>query len=302
MQGDRIVVLGSAVVDRAYHVEEMPFDGATVRALSRTRSLGGKGANQAAAARRLGAEVVFVGRVGDDPEGAETRADLEGLGIVLELTTTPGQATGEAAILIDGEGRNEIALWPGASARLTARDADAARRHLESAAAFVGQFEVPLEATLRAAEIASEAEALTILNAAPASADVQEILPRFDIVVANSGEAEMLTGVGLASLEDALANLRALRDLGVREPIITLGAAGAVCFDRGRAVHVPALPVAEVVDPTGAGDAFVGALAALLVEGREHVDAVRGACRYAALSVTRPVTRVSYVDRATFDS
>jgi ribokinase len=301
MRGGKVVVLGSAVLDRTVRVPALPYPGETARALSVALSLGGKGANQAAAARRLGASVVFVGRVGDDAAGRDTRADLESLGIELELATSAEAATGEAVVLVDDEGENQIALLPGANALLGARDADAAARHLAHAAAFVGQLEVPLEATRRAAEIAAEAGARTILNAAPAHEDTAALLPLFDVAVLNRMEAEQVTGIGVTTLDDALAALRALKDLGSAEPIVTLGKAGAVYVDRGRGTHVKA-PVVEAVDATGAGDAFVGALAALLVEGREVPEAIRGACRYAALTVTRPGTRASYPDRRAFDA
>ena len=132
--------------------------------------------------------------------------------------------------------------------------------------------------------------------------EAAELLPLFDVAVVNRVEAEMLAGVGIQNIDDALAAARGLKGLGVAEPIVTLGPAGVVCFDRGRAVHVPVPQDLEAVETTGAGDAFVGALACYLREGVEMAESVEIAGRYAALAVLRPGTRDAYVDRAAFEA
>jgi ribokinase len=296
-----VVVVGSAVVDTAFHVPALPFPGETAVASASRSSPGGKGANQAAAARRLGAPTLFVGRVGDDEGGRLTRSDLEAFGVDLHLTVTPGVVTGHAAVFVDEEGENLIAVHPGANAHLAPADVDAVADVIRQAAVLVTQLEVPIETVRHAAELAARADVRTVLNAAPAQEGAEGIGELFDVLVVNRQEAERLTGVGVTTLDDAMAALRGLRDMGCPDPVVTLGAAGAVCFDHGRAVHAAA-PRVEAVDGTGAGDAFVGALAALLREGVEWVDAVRDACAYAALAVTKPGTRASFADRAAFDA
>lgn len=296
-----VVVVGSAIVDRTWRVERLPMPGESAVAADVALSLGGKGANQAAAARLLGAPVVFLGCVGEDEGGRLTREDLLRRGIEARLAVASAAPTGESAVVVDADGENQIAVHPGANALLETAWVTAQAEALRRAAVTVAQLEVPLDAVRAAAELAREnEEGIRILNAAPLHPDTAELLPLFDVVVVNRVEAEHLSGVGVMNLDDALAALRGLKGLGVADPIVTLGAGGAVCLDRGRAVHVPA-PAVEAVDTTGAGDAFVGALACFLREGREMRDAVEAAGRYAGLAVLRPGTRDAYVDREAFD-
>ncbi|MHC5011296.1 MAG: ribokinase, partial [Planctomycetota bacterium] len=291
-----IVVVGSAVTDITFRVEALPFPGETTTAGDLQVRMGGKGANQAAAARLLGAPTAFIGRVGDDDGGRATREDLERVGIDVRLLPTTGVPTAQAAVVVDEQGENQITVHPGANAHLAEADVEAQRELISGASVYVAQLEVPAAASVAGARVARKAEALTILNAAPSHPEAASTFAEFDIVVMNGMEAEQLMGVGVATLDDALAVLRALADAGAREPVVTLGASGVVFVDRGRGTHVPA-PRVAAVDTTGAGDAFVGALAAFLREGTEMEDAVKAATAYAALAVTRAGTRAAYATR-----
>ena len=298
-QGPNIVVVGSAVVDQTFRVGTLPMPGESAVADAVGWSLGGKGANQAAAAALLGARVLFLGCVGDDDGGRQTGEDLARRGIDARLMVAAGVPTGHAAVMVDETGENLIAVHLGANARLTAEHVAAARDDLVGAAVYVAQLEVPPAAIRAGLELVREnEEVVTILNVAPMLEEAAELLPLFDVAVVNRVEAEMLAGVGIQNLDDALAAARGLKGLGVADPIVTLGPAGVVCFDHGRAVHVPAPQVEDVVETTGAGDAFVGALACYLRAGVEMAESVAIAGRYAALAVLRPGTRDAYVDRA----
>lgn len=302
MHQGRIVVVGSAVVDQTFRVGTLPMPGESAVADRVGESLGGKGANQAAAAAMLGAPVLFLGCVGADPGGAASQEDLAHRGIDARLLVTDDAPTGHAAVFVDETGENQLAVYLGANTRLTAAHVEAAGDDIRGASVLVAQLEVPPEA-IRAALpfVREDEEALAILNVAPLHEEAAELLPLFDVAVVNRVEAEMLAGVGIQNLDDALAAARGLKGLGVPDPVVTLGAAGAVCFDRGRAVHVPAPQDLEVVETTGAGDAFVGALACFLRDGLDMEESVQRAGRYAALAVTRPGTRDAYVDRAAFE-
>jgi ribokinase len=300
MEKGPIVVVGSVVTDDLFRVEVLPFPGQTVTSRSLSRGLGGKGANQAVAARRLGAPVLFLGCVGDDAEGRAHGDDLRAEGVRLVLRVTAAVPTGRAAVVVDEEGENLICVHPGANAALSLEDLDGIGADLSAASVLVTQLEVPLEVVEAAARRAGEnPETVTLLNAAPPAAGAGALLPLFDVAVLNAAEAEALAGVAIASLEDAFAALRAIHDLGVRQPVVTLGARGAVYLDEGRSAHAPA-PVVEAVDATGAGDAFVGALAALLRAGEHLRDAVPAACGYAALATTKTGARAAYADAEAF--
>ena len=297
-----IVVVGSAIADLAFRVEALPMPGESAVAEEVVRSLGGKGANQAAAARLLGAPTSFVGCVGDDEDGRATARDLVATGVDVRVRAVAGVATGQAAVLVDAEGENLIAVHLGANARLSLDDLEAARDVLATAAVFLTQLEIPTDVLRAAVSIARENEdCVAVLNAAPMHPETRDLLPLFDVVVLNRVEAEQLAEVGIANVEDAKAALRGITGLGVKDVVVTLGRGGAVCTDRGRATPVPAPPV-EVVDTTGAGDAFCGALAVWLRAGEELAEAVAHACRYAALAATRPGTRGSFPDREGYEA
>lgn len=293
-----IVVVGSVVRDRTYRVPTLPLPGESTVADEILLSHGGKGANQAVASARLGAPTVFVGRVGADEDGRAAEEELSRHGVEPRLQTTTDAPTGQAAVVVDESGENQIAVHLGANLQLTPEDVEGARDEIRAASVLITQLEVPPETVRAAASLAGEGEAIRILNAAPYQEGAAELFSAFDLVVLNRGEAEQTAGVGIATLDDALAALRAVRGLGAPDAVVTLGPAGAVYLDQGRTAHAKA-PSVEAVDATGAGDAFVGALAAFLRERLEMRDAVSRACHYAALAVTAAGARAGYADRTT---
>jgi ribokinase len=275
-----VVVVGSCNLDLIVEVTRLPAAGETVRGSDMLIRTGGKGANQALAARRLGAETAFVGAIGDDQFGtmlrdalAAERVDLTG------LMTAPGPS-GTALILIDGRGENVIAIAAGANGRLTPE-----HLRLAPASVLLMQLEIPLATCVAAATHAREAGARVVLNAAPAPAgndpELQQLLKLTDVLVVNEGEARTMANAAGEIAQVA----RELIAAGPRVVIVTLGAAGALVARGGNTFTIPSHPV-EVVDTTGAGDAFCGALAAALAEGRSVAEAVRRGCKAGALATT----------------
>jgi ribokinase len=269
-----VAVVGSINLDLVVAVQRHPAPGETVIGGDRRELPGGKGANQAVAAARLGARVSMVGRVGADEAGRRLRANLEAEGVDAAHVREHGQApTGVALIAVDAEGENTIVVSPGANARVGERDVAGAREVLAAAKVTLVQHEVPPEA-VRAAIAA--AGGTVVLNPAPARA----LDGAVDVLAPNRGELEALAGRG----GDPEALARGLQ--GARAVVVTLGADGALVVEGDRAERVAA-PAVRAVDTTGAGDAFCGALAQALAEGAALVEAARWAVRAAAVSVTR---------------
>lgn len=282
----RIVVVGSANVDFTVEVARLPGPGETVTEGTLLVARGGKGANQAVAARRLGAEVRLVACVGDDAPGREVRQALASEGIGVQgLRVTGTAATGTALVVVDAQGRNQIAVAPGANRALTPEDVDARDADLAWAEVVVVSLEIPLPCARRALQGAHRHGAVTILNPAPPPEQGLDFLHLVDHVTPNEREAARLTALPLTSPGQAARVAAALRDRGARHAVLTLGAAGAFVGGPGGTEHVPAFSV-RAVDTTGAGDAFNGALAVALAEGRPLGAAVRFASAAAALACT----------------
>jgi ribokinase len=283
----RVLVVGSANVDFTVALARLPRPGETVSEGTLLVARGGKGANQAVAARRLGAEVRLVGCVGDDASGREVRQALAAEGIGVEgLGATADAATGTALIVVDAEGRNQIAVAPGANRRLSASDVDRRADDFAWAEVVVCSLEVPLAAARRSLERARERGALTILNPAPLPDRGLDFLALADYVTPNEGEAARLTGLMLTGPSDAGPVADAIRGLGARHAVLTLGAGGALARGPDGDCHAPGFAV-TAVDTTGAGDAFNGALAVALAAGNGLSDALRFANAAAALACTR---------------
>jgi ribokinase len=283
----RVLVVGSANVDFTVALTRLPRPGETVSEGTLLVARGGKGANQAVAARRLGAEVRLLGCVGEDASGREVRQALAAEGIGVEgLGATADAATGTALIVVDAEGRNQIAVAPGANRRLSASDVDRRADDFAWAEVVVCSLEVPLAAARRALEWARERGALTILNPAPLPDRGLDFLALADYVTPNEGEAARLTGLTLTGPDDAGPVADAIRALGARHAVLTLGAGGALARGPDGACQAPGFAV-TAVDTTGAGDAFNGALAVALADRRALADALRFANAAAALACTR---------------
>lgn len=258
---------------------------------------GGKGANQAVAARRLGADVSMIGRVGDDAFGETLRQGLLAEGVdIRHVSITAATATGVALITVDGHGENAIIVVPGANGRCTPADIEDAGATIQAARVLMLQLEVPLEVVTRAARCARDAGATVILNAAPARALDAAVLSMVDYLIVNTTEAEVIAGVSRLSPPEVAA--RALRACGTPTVVVTLGDAGAVLIGPDDAlITAPAFEVA-VVDTTAAGDAFAGAFAVAIAEGAEPAEALRLGTAVGALAVTRAGAQPSLPTRA----
>lgn len=287
-----IVILGIFVADTAYRAERQPKMGETILGTSFVLGPGGKGSNQSVAAAMAGGRVHFITRLGKDAFADIARATWARAGVQPEVTEDAESYTGAAYIFIENAtGNNAIIVSPGAAGRVSVEDVEARRRLIESAAVFVTQLEQPIPAARRALEIARAAGVSTILNPAPGAVLDDGMLSLCDFVTPNETEAEVLTGLAVASLTEAERAADALLARGVGAAVITLGEKGALYRDRTRSVHVPAVNAGRVVETTGAGDAFNGAFAVALSEGMDRGDAVRFACAAAGISVTRPARR-----------
>ena len=282
-----VFVMGSINQDFVLKVGRRPKPGETVTDAVLSTHNGGKGANQAAAAALLGASVAFLGRVGDDGFGGPLVEALADKGVDTALIEeAPGSSTGTAFITVTEDGENAITVAPGANRRLTPEDVDAARGAIGEAAVLVAQMEVPRETVARAVEVAGEVGTRAILNLAPPFEIPGPVLEGLNVLVVNEHEAAFLLGEGVEGVEGALAAAPRLVSLGPASAVVTVGADGAVFAGGGSAGHVPA-PEAEVVDPTGAGDAFVGALAVRIARGDSLEVAAAYAVRAGAAAVTR---------------
>ncbi len=270
-----IAVVGSINQDVVVRVERHPRPGETVLGLGHETLPGGKGANQAVAAARLGAHVRFVGRVGDDEAGRMLRAAFDGEGVDADLVAVdPAVSTGVALITVDRAGENAIVVDPGANAAITQEQLGTARDVLAAAGVTLLQLEIPLDVVRWAAEIS---EGIVVLNPAPAQQLSEELLAAVDVLVPTRHELQLLTG----SPDPSSA-----RALPAPTSVVTLGPEGAAIVTATEVVEVPA-PVVDVVDTTGAGDAFVGALGEALDRGVALEAAVRRAVVAGALAVTQ---------------
>ena len=278
----RVAVVGSVNVDEVVRVERLPREGETVSGGVFERHGGGKGANQAVAAARAGADVRMVGCVGADAVGEEAVAELAAAGIdVAHIARTADAATGIALITVDGAGRNQIAVAPGANGQISMRAEALAG---EPGVALLS-FETPDAALCDAATQAQEAGWRLVVNPAPARPIPRAVLAAHPILVPNEHEAEELTGI-----PDPERAARVLQALSGAPVIVTLGAAGALLVDGDGITPVAALPV-DVVDTTGAGDCLCGTLAARIAEGDDLAVALERAVEAASLSTTTPGAR-----------
>jgi ribokinase len=300
--GRHVLVVGSANIDVSVTTAHFPSPGETVPADAAVISVGGKGANQAVASAAGGAATEFVARIGDDAFGRMVRDDLAARGVGLhELKAVPGETTGLAAIYVDRTGQNCIVVARGANGMLSPADIDVAESLIRSAAVIVLQCESPLETIRRTIELAARHTVPVIFNPAPSEGIDLARMPRgITYLVPNESEASQLSGQSVGSVADAKRCAVQLQSGGIDCVIITLGSEGCVAADAGGARHLPAHRV-SAVDTTGAGDAFIGCLAASLAGGHTRDDAIRRALVYASLSTTRRGAQVSYPRREEFE-
>jgi ribokinase len=298
----RIAVVGSANIDLTTFCSRFPKPGETIFGDQFNLGFGGKGANQAVAARLCGAEVFMVARVGSDLFGPATIENFRKQGIdPTHVRQVEGLSSGVAPIFVEPNGQNRILVVKGANDALKPNDVDAAAEVLRSCDCIVLQFEIPVETVYYTIAFARKHNIRCILNPAPAQPVDMGALKDLDYFVPNESEAETITGSPVKTVEDAKACAEKLVAGGVRRVIITLGANGSLLATRERIDHVLPFQV-KSVDSTGAGDAFIGSFAVFLGEGVPELEAVRRANLYAGLSTTGIGTQKSFFQRVQFDA
>jgi ribokinase len=298
----RIAVVGSANTDLITFADTFPRAGETLFGSNFDLGFGGKGANQAVAARLCGAEVLMVAKVGNDLFGEATLRNFSSFGVnTAHVNIVDGAPTGVAPIFVEPSGQNRIIVVKGANDRLLPQDVDAAAAELRRVDTIILQFEIPLATIYHTVRFARTHGIRCIVNPAPAVPASLADLTGADYFIPNETEAELITGLPVQTLEQAGACATALLEKGFRRVVITLGARGALLADSAGHVHVAPFPV-KAIDTTGAGDAFIGSLAVFLAEGVPEKDAVARASLYAALSTTRVGTQKSFPQRAELES
>ena len=290
----RICVVGSANVDLTFRTPRLPVPGETLSGHSVHQCLGGKGANQAVVAARLGADVTFVARVGNDGFGIQAIRTYEAEGINISCIQVDDEVpTGTAAILVDDDAENCIIVVASANDRLTPEDVRAASSAIAQADLVLCQLETPVETAIEAFRLAREANKLTVLTPAPAQNVTPELLQLCDVCVPNETEISAIVQEPVFAEADAIGAAELLRGRGVGRVALTMGSAGVLVLDESGPTHIPATKV-DAVDTTGAGDAFTAALAVSLADGLSLVDSARFAGEVAAISVTRIGTQTSF--------
>jgi ribokinase len=298
----RIAVVGSANIDLTTFCDQFPKPGETIFGQKFDLGFGGKGANQAVAARLCGADVFMVARVGSDLFGPATIDNFKKLGIdTTHVKQVEGLSSGVAPIFVEPNGQNRILVVKGANDALKPADVDAAAETLKAVDCIVLQFEIPLETVYYTIGFARRHGIRCILNPAPGQPVDVHALVELDYFVPNESEAETITGMAVRNVEDAKKCAEKLLAGGIRRVIVTLGANGSLLAGREVSEHL--LPFAvKSVDSTGAGDAFIGSFSVFLAEGVPEQEAVRRANLYAGLSTTGIGTQKSFYDRTRFDA
>lgn len=283
----KLVVLGSINADHILNLESFPTPGETVTGNQYQVAFGGKGANQAVAAGRSGADIAFIACTGDDDVGERVRQQLANDRIdVAPVSVIPGESTGVALIFVNGEGENVIGIHAGANAALSPALVEAQKTRIAQADALLMQLESPLESVLQAAKIAHQHQTQVILNPAPARELSDELLALVDIITPNETEAEKLTGIRVENDDDAAKAAQALHAKGIDTVIITLGSRGVWASVKGEGQRVAGFKV-QAIDTIAAGDTFNGALITALLEEKPLNEAIRFAHAAAAIAVTR---------------
>jgi ribokinase len=300
-QSPKICVVGSSNIDLISKVPRLPKLGETMVGHSFHLGYGGKGANQAVMAAKLGARVSMVTKLGRDVFGGGTLKNYREQAIdTTHVLFDDALFSGVAPIFVDDNAQNFIVIVPGANMGLTPADVQAAKQVILDADILIGQLEIPMGTTLEAFRIAKSGNVRTILNPAPAAEIPDELLRLADICAPNETETELLTGLPAATAAQAQAAARKLLARGPATVILTLGERGAMLVNQDKVENIPAIKV-DAIDPTGAGDAFIGSLAMFWGEGMPLQDAIRRANAVAALSVTKIGTQISFPKRAEAD-
>jgi ribokinase len=295
MTKPKICVVGAANLDLISYVPHLPRIGETLHGTRFHMGYGGKGANQAVMAAKLGGDVAMVTKLGQDIFGENTLKNFQSWGIDTRHVLFTDQAfSGVAPIAVDPDGHNAIIIVTGANDELTPEEIEAARPVVAAAQIVVCQLEIPVEITLAALRIARQEGVTTIFNPAPARPELpDELFQLSDIFCPNESETELLTGLTVGTIEEAETAARGLLERGAGMVILTLGERGSLLVNSDGSAHVPATPV-KALDTTGAGDAFVGSLGYFLAAGKPLTEAMRRANHIAAISVQSSGTQTSF--------
>lgn len=284
---NKLCVLGSINVDHVIRVPYFPKAGETLTGYDYQIAYGGKGANQAVAAARCGANVSFIGAIGDDQIGQTMKQAFEQDGIdTSAISVIQNQSTGLAMIQVADSGQNSIVISSGANADLSEALVEQHKSHIEQADILLMQLESPLQAVNLATKFAKSAGVKVVLNPAPAQPLPDSLLSHIDIITPNETEAEILTGIKVTDEQTATVAAKYFHQLGIEVVLITLGSKGVYYSEKGQGEIIPGFRV-DAVDTTAAGDTFNGAFVTALLEGKSAKDAIRFAHAAAAISVTR---------------
>ena len=298
---ERIVVIGSCNTDMVINTERLPLPGETIIGGSFFMNAGGKGANQAVAAARLGGKVSFMAKVGNDHFGSRSIEQYKAEGIDVEhILTDSGQPSGVALIMVDAKGENCIAVASGANANLRPEDIENAPSIIEQGDIVLMQLETPLETVEYVARVAKEKGKKVILNPAPALQLPESLFKNLYMIIANETETEYISGVKITDMDSICRAADIISSRGVENVVITLGSKGAFIKENGAYHQVPAIKV-KAVDATAAGDTFCGALCVALAEGNSILEAVEFANKCASVTVTRMGAQSSLPHRSEID-
>lgn len=282
-----ILVIGSSNTDMVIKTHSFPTPGETILGGRFLMNAGGKGANQAVAAARLGGVVTFVGKIGDDIFGKQAVQQLEDEGINVDFVAVDSEnPSGVAMITVDRKGENSIVVAPGSNGTLSPADFDKAMTKLDESDFVLMQLEIPIQTVEYIAAKAAERQKKVILNPAPAAQLSNALLQNLYLITPNETEAELLTGTRVVDEQSALKAATQLHNKGVEVVIVTMGSAGAFLFENGHSELIRA-PRVDAVDTTAAGDTFNGALVVALSEGKSMRESIAFANRAASISVTR---------------
>lgn len=286
MVNKRILVIGSSNTDMTIKSDNLPLPGQTILGGRFVMGPGGKGANQAVAAKRLGGNVEFICKVGHDIFGKNAADGYKKEGIDISHILYSTEPSGVALILVDKTGENVISVAPGANGDLSVEDIESIANVIKEADYLILQLEIPTDAVIRAAKIAHEAGVYVILNPAPACKLPNELFQYISLITPNQTETELMTGVELINEQSFITAVENFNRMGVKDVIITLGSKGSlVCYD-GKNEFVPAIKV-DAVDATAAGDTFCGAVCVALSQGKNLKEAAVFATKAASLTVQK---------------
>ncbi|MEP0521786.1 MAG: ribokinase [Hyphomicrobiales bacterium] len=283
-----VSILGIFVADTAYVASRMPDIGETITGAGFSVGPGGKGSNQAVAAARAGGEVSFISKLGRDTFGDMALKTYKECGVISQIIQMDDMPTGAAFIYVnESNGDNAIIVYPGAAGTISIEDVEASRETIENSSIFVTQLEQPVKAALHALQIAKSAGVTTLFNPAPAEPFPESFYSLSDYIVPNETEAAALVGFPVNDVASAKNAGAALLAKGAQTALITLGAQGVLFHSETQSIHVPAISAGDVIDTSGAGDAFVGGFSAALSRGTPPIDAVKFGCATAGIAVTR---------------